>query len=118
MILSWHSTGCYVHSSSLTIAISLIIWCMAYAAMTGERVRRLRQKLGLTQERLAQLLGVSWTTVNRWEAGASAPIGMAAKLLNLLEQATHNHDFLSALSDPRSSDPLFVVHQLLSGVYG
>ena len=90
---------------------------MAYAAMTGERVRRLRQKLGLTQERLAQLLGVSWTTVNRWEAGASSPTGMAARLLMLLERAGHDREFVLTLNDPKSSDPLFVIYQLLRGVY-
>jgi DNA modification methylase/transcriptional regulator with XRE-family HTH domain len=33
----------------------------------------LRTKSGLTQERLAQLLGVSFVSVNRWERGASIP---------------------------------------------
>lgn len=36
-------------------------------------LRTLRAKLALTQEQLADRLGVSFATVNRWEAGASKP---------------------------------------------
>ena len=35
--------------------------------MSGEQIRRLRNKLGLTQAELAQLLGVHAVTVSRWE---------------------------------------------------
>jgi len=37
------------------------------------RVRQVRIKLGLTQMRLAERLGVSLVTVNRWENGQSRP---------------------------------------------
>ncbi len=40
---------------------------------TGERIKTLRMKLGLSQIQLAALLGVSNVTVNRWENGKSAP---------------------------------------------
>jgi DNA-binding XRE family transcriptional regulator len=39
----------------------------------GTLVRELRARLGLTQERLAQELGVSFSTVNGWENGKRAP---------------------------------------------
>jgi len=42
-----------------------------------ERVRRLRVEHGLTQERLAELLGVSFATVNRWENAQSRPSPLA-----------------------------------------
>lgn len=34
---------------------------------------QIRQKTGLSQEDLGRLLGVSFTTVNRWENGKQAP---------------------------------------------
>ena len=34
-----------------------------------------RTSLGLTQEQMAHLLGVSFASVNRWEAGHSSPTG-------------------------------------------
>ena len=78
----------------------------------------LRKSLGLTQERLAHVLGVTWTTVNRWEAGSSSPTGMPARLLVLLERAATSPEFLAVLGDSRASDPLFLVHRLLNSVYG
>ncbi len=91
---------------------------MVISAVTPDRIRSLRQRLGLTQERLANMLGVTWTTVNRWEAGSSSPTGMPARLLILLERAATSPKFQAVLNDPRASDPLFLIHQLLSGVYG
>lgn len=43
------------------------------ARPTPELVAGLRERDGLTQEGLARLLGVSFSTVNAWEAGRSRP---------------------------------------------
>jgi transcriptional regulator with XRE-family HTH domain len=39
----------------------------------GETVRHTRERLGLSQARLAELLGVQQPTVSRWERGVLAP---------------------------------------------
>ena len=49
---------------------------------TAAAVRRLRRKLGLTQEGLARRLDVSTVTVNRWERRHSKPRGLSAKALD------------------------------------
>ena len=41
------------------------------------RIKKLRDKLGLTQMRLAELMGVSFASVNRWENGQSRPSALA-----------------------------------------
>ena len=46
-------------------------------------IRTLRQRLGLSQEKLAGSLGVSFQTVNRWERGHAKPSQLA---LNAIEQ--------------------------------
>ena len=46
---------------------------MTHKADLSTSLRSLRAKLALTQEQLADRLGVSFATVNRWEAGASKP---------------------------------------------
>ncbi|WP_413165062.1 helix-turn-helix domain-containing protein [Capilliphycus salinus ALCB114379] len=46
-------------------------------------VRTLRERLGLSQEKLAASLGVSFQTVNRWERGHAKPSQLA---LNAIEQ--------------------------------
>jgi len=48
---------------------------------TSELVQALRHRLGLSQEKLAARLGVSFQTVNRWERGRVNPSPMAMKLL-------------------------------------
>lgn len=42
-----------------------------------DRIKKVRGRLGLTQERLAEALGVSFATVNRWEKGRSKPSQLA-----------------------------------------
>ena len=40
-------------------------------------IKKAREKLGLTAEELAQKLGVSVTTVSRWETGRHKPSKLA-----------------------------------------
>lgn len=40
---------------------------------SSEDVRREREKLGISQERLARILGVSVFTLSRWERGIIEP---------------------------------------------
>jgi len=49
-------------------------------------IRKLRKRLNLTQEQLAQKLGVSFTTVNRWEKGKNEPSPLALRVLEDLEK--------------------------------
>ncbi|MDI6709990.1 MAG: helicase-related protein [Bacillota bacterium] len=42
-----------------------------------DRLRRLRARLGVSQKRLAELLGVSFASVNRWENAQSRPNRLA-----------------------------------------
>jgi transcriptional regulator with XRE-family HTH domain len=55
-------------------------------AQQGEKIQKLRKALGLSQERLAQLIGVSFQTVNRWEGNLSVPTGPAALVIQSLEK--------------------------------
>lgn len=48
-------------------------------------IRKIRKRLNLTQEQLAQRLGVSFTTVNRWEKGKNEPSPLAFRALEELE---------------------------------
>ncbi len=49
-------------------------------------VQFLRKKLGWSQERLARELGVSFSTVSRWERGEGEPSPMAERLLEELSR--------------------------------
>lgn len=43
----------------------------------ADKVKFVREKLQLSQEKFASLLGVSFATVNRWERGRSLPTYIA-----------------------------------------
>lgn len=45
-------------------------------------IRLIRQKSLLSQENFAKALGVSFTTVNRWESGKSKPSYRTLKLID------------------------------------
>lgn len=55
--------------------------------MTPEAIRTIRKTLGLSQERFAQKLGVSFATVNRWEKGRSKPTGLSVGILESVRMA-------------------------------
>lgn len=52
--------------------------------MTSTDLKRLRARLGWSQQRLADTLGVTRNTVNRWEMGLHPIPPMAVKLLRTL----------------------------------
>ena len=49
-------------------------------------VRTLRSSLGLTQERFAAKVGVSFSTVNRWENGRGTPSPLARQRIDELQK--------------------------------
>jgi len=50
-------------------------------------VKELREKLIITQEELAQLLGVSFASINRWETGKHEPtIKIRRKIVQLCKE--------------------------------
>jgi transcriptional regulator with XRE-family HTH domain len=51
---------------------------------TAQLVRDLRQRLGLTQEKMAARLGVTFPTINRWENGRAKPSPLALKQIEEL----------------------------------
>lgn len=53
----------------------------------ARRIKELRCKLGLTQEQFAARVGVTFSTVNRWENGKSRPSPLA---LSRIEQLHGN----------------------------
>jgi len=54
---------------------------------TGRLIRDLRIKLDMTQEEFAHSLGITVSTVNRWENGHSAPSKLArASIVGLAEK--------------------------------
>lgn len=51
-------------------------------------IKELRYKLGLTQEQFAAKVGVTFSTVNRWESGKSKPSPLAMRQIEELMDRT------------------------------
>jgi len=47
-------------------------------------VKELRERIGLTQEKFAAKLGVTYPTINRWENGRAKPSPLAMKRIEEL----------------------------------
>ena len=47
----------------------------------GERIKTCRQNTGMSQEKVADLIGVSRQAVTKWEANQSAPFKMICGIL-------------------------------------
>jgi putative transcriptional regulator len=59
-------------------------------------VRLLRERTGLTQEKFAAKLGVTFPTINRWENGRAKPSPLALKQIEdlLLDLGEQGRDLL------------------------
>ena len=55
--------------------------------MEATEIRKLRERLGLTQAAMAAQLGVNFVTLSRWELGRSRPSALAVSRLRALERA-------------------------------
>jgi SNF2 family DNA or RNA helicase len=73
---------------------------MSSTEETGQRIRRLRGRLGLTQVQFAELMGVSFASVNRWENGQSRPSPLAWQRILTAEE----HGLDALLRQPTSAD--------------
>jgi len=56
--------------------------------MLAGKIKELREKLGLTQEQFAAKVGVTFSTVNRWESGRSKPSPLAMRQIMELMECT------------------------------
>ena len=53
-------------------------------ADTNRLVKGIRERMGLTQEKFAAKLGVTYPTINRWENGRAKPSPLAMKQIEEL----------------------------------
>jgi len=56
--------------------------------MTGQTLRTIRKRLGLTQVQFAKHIGVTANTVARWERGEIGMRPMTERLIKLLAQTS------------------------------
>ncbi|MGH7286098.1 MAG: helix-turn-helix domain-containing protein [Polyangiaceae bacterium] len=82
--------------------------------MDARSIKALRQRMGLTQQAFASLLGLSFVSVNKWENEGSTPTGLSDVLLRLLEGALRAHSVPEVIATLRTTGgaPLEIVRTL------
>lgn len=86
--------------------------------MTPSDLKRIRLKLGVTQEQLAQILGASFVSVNRWEGGHSVPLKAIVDLYAAIDAALNNGVQPAVVTQmSRQERPLFL-RDLFHAAYG
>jgi len=53
--------------------------------LAPEQIREIRDKTGTSQSEFAQLLNVTTSTISKWERGEKKPVGIALRLLQIVE---------------------------------
>lgn len=69
--------------------------------ISGPAIKAMRQRLGLSQAELTQLLDCGAKSLSRWENGHGYPTGIVNKLLRLLDEGFLSPASLEAVSGPR-----------------
>jgi len=86
--------------------------------LNGSRLSAIRKKLDLSQEQMAQLLGVSFASVNRWEGGHSAPTGPTRDLYLALDAAIRAGNRPEAIRQASNSERGAFLYSLFRMAYG
>lgn len=75
--------------------------------MSPEEIQNLRQRLGLTQDEMSDLLQIGAKTYTRWESGRARPSRSMNVLLCALRDGQLDVNYLRALRDPEFSTVWF-----------
>ena len=78
----------------------------------------IRKKLGLPQEQMARLLGVSFVTINRWEGGHSSPTGPTLDLYLALNAAVRAGYPSAAILQSANGERGVFLYSLFRMAYG
>jgi len=57
------------------------------AQWDADKVKALRQHMGLTQDAMAQALGTRQQTISEWETGLYQPRGLSERLLGMVAES-------------------------------
>jgi putative transcriptional regulator len=60
--------------------------CLTPEQLEPRQIKKLRERLRVSQPVFARYLNTSESTIEKWETGAKKPSGMALKLLSVVEK--------------------------------
>lgn len=77
---------------------ALALYREKYELLAGDEIRRLRERLGLTQGQLAELLRLGVNTISRWESGRNVQTAAMDVLLRLVRDLPGSIEYLRKLA--------------------
>lgn len=86
--------------------------------LESSRLVEIRTALGLSQEAMAHLLGVSFATVNRWENRHSAPTGAVLEVYRALDASLRAGRTAKEIVGKSPRDPGRQLHRIFQLAYG
>ena len=72
--------------------------------MNAEEIKNLRVSMRLTQEKFASVVGVSFTTLNRWEQGKARPMPLAREKLEKMAKKGKNYERSAICESGKAED--------------
>ena len=75
---------------------AIAIYREKHGLLTGNQIRDIRERFGLTEADLARLLRVEAKTISRWEAGRNAQTPAMDMLLRLIRDLPGSIEYLRA----------------------
>jgi len=82
------------------------------------RLAAIRQQLGLSQEQMARILGVSFASVNRWEGGQSSPAGVTRDLYQAIDAALRSRHPARTIVEAANNERGVFLYTLFRMAYG
>ena len=79
---------------------------------TGEKLAKLRREQNLTQEQLAELLGVSRQAISKWESGAAYPETEKLIRLGKLYHCSMDYLLMDDAGEPLAKENRRTVNEL------
>jgi len=86
--------------------------------LDSNRLGLIRRKLGLSQELMARLLGVSFASVNRWEGGHSSPTGPTRDVYLAIDAAIRGGNSAEAILQAANGERGAFLYILFRMAYG
>lgn len=77
---------------------AMAIYRKKYGLLSGEEIKRLRERLEFSQIQLADLLRLGVNTISRWESGRNVQSASMDILLRLIRDVPESRDYLKKLA--------------------
>jgi putative zinc finger/helix-turn-helix YgiT family protein len=77
---------------------ALGVYRQKYRLLGGDEIRRMRERLALTQGQLAELLRLGINTISRWESGRNVQTAAMDVLLRLVRDVPGSVEYLRSLA--------------------